>query len=77
MIGTAEEQFGKLDVLFNNAGFGGPIMPLHEQTVENWETVQGTNLKGVFLGMNTAFRRCSATEVAQLSTRHRLPDWSV
>jgi NAD(P)-dependent dehydrogenase (short-subunit alcohol dehydrogenase family) len=51
MIATAEERFGKLDVLFNNAGFGGPIMPLHEQTLENWETVQGTNLKGVFLGM--------------------------
>jgi NAD(P)-dependent dehydrogenase (short-subunit alcohol dehydrogenase family) len=51
MITTAEEQFGKVDVLFNNAGFGGPIMPLHEQTLENWEMVQSTNLKGVFLGM--------------------------
>ena len=51
MITTAEEQFGKVDVLFNNAGFGGPIMPLHEQTLQNWEMVQGTNLKGVFLGM--------------------------
>ncbi len=51
MIATAEEQFGKLDVLFNNAGFGGPIMPLHEQTLENWETVHGTNLRAVFFGM--------------------------
>ena len=51
MIRTAERQFGKLDVLFNNAGFGGPVLPLHEQTLENWEVVLGTNLKGVFLGM--------------------------
>jgi NAD(P)-dependent dehydrogenase (short-subunit alcohol dehydrogenase family) len=51
MIATAEAQFGGLDVLFNNAGFGGPIMPLHEQTLENWETVHGTNLRGVFFGM--------------------------
>jgi NAD(P)-dependent dehydrogenase (short-subunit alcohol dehydrogenase family) len=51
MIATAEDHFGKLDVLYNNAGFGGPIMPLHEQTMENWEIVHGTNLKAVFLGM--------------------------
>lgn len=51
MIATAEGHFSKLDVLFNNAGFGGPIMPLHEQTMENWDVVLGTNLKGVFFGM--------------------------
>ena len=51
MIAAAEEHFGKLDVLFNNAGFGGPRMPLHEQSLENWEMVLDTNLKGVFLGM--------------------------
>src|SRR5687768_12808511 len=51
MIATAEERFGKLDVLYNNAGFGGPMMPLHEQTNENWEIVHGTNLRAVFWGM--------------------------
>lgn len=51
MIATAEDTFGKLDVLYNNAGFGGPMAPLHEQTLENWLAVQDTNLKGVFLGM--------------------------
>jgi NAD(P)-dependent dehydrogenase (short-subunit alcohol dehydrogenase family) len=51
MIALAEEHFGKLDVLYNNAGFGGPMGPLHEQTVDNWEMVHNTNLKGVFFGM--------------------------
>jgi NAD(P)-dependent dehydrogenase (short-subunit alcohol dehydrogenase family) len=51
MIVTAEERFGQLDVLFNNAGFGGPINPLHEQSVETWDMVHDTNLKGVFFGI--------------------------
>ncbi|WP_159982136.1 MULTISPECIES: SDR family NAD(P)-dependent oxidoreductase [unclassified Novosphingobium] len=51
MITTAEERFGRLDILCNNAGFGGRMMPLHEQTEENFEIVHAANLRGVFLGM--------------------------
>ena len=51
MIATAEREFGRLDVLCNNAGFGGPMAPLHEQTVETWDKVHATNIKGAFLGM--------------------------
>jgi NAD(P)-dependent dehydrogenase (short-subunit alcohol dehydrogenase family) len=51
MVEAAETTFGKLDVLYNNAGFGGPRHPLAEQTEETWDTVHGTNLRGVFLGM--------------------------
>lgn len=51
MIRTAEETFGRLDVLCNNAGFGGPMAPLHEQSVEIWDKVHATNIKGAFLGM--------------------------
>lgn len=51
MIRTAEEKFGRLDVLCNNAGFGGPMAPLHEQSVEIWDKVHATNIKGAFLGM--------------------------
>src|SRR5262249_35287393 len=40
-----------LDVLFNNAGFGGPMGPLADQTEEIWDEVHRVNLKGVFLGM--------------------------
>jgi NAD(P)-dependent dehydrogenase (short-subunit alcohol dehydrogenase family) len=51
MIATAEREFGRLDVLCNNAGFGGPMAPLHEQTSEVWDRVHATNIKGAFLGM--------------------------
>ena len=51
MIATAEERFGRLDVLCNNAGFGGGMGPLHEQSVELWDKVHATNIRGAFLGM--------------------------
>jgi len=51
LIGIAEATFGRIDVLCNNAGFGGPRMPLAEQTEENFDLVHSVNLKGVFFGM--------------------------
>ena len=51
MIATAEDKFGRLDVLCNNAGFGGPMAPLHEQTLETWDRVHATNIRGAFLGL--------------------------
>jgi NAD(P)-dependent dehydrogenase (short-subunit alcohol dehydrogenase family) len=51
MIASAESTFGRLDILCNNAGFGGGMAPLHEQTLEHWNRVHDTNIKGVFLGM--------------------------
>lgn len=51
MIATAEDRFGRLDVLCNNAGFGGGMAALHEQSIELWDKVHGTNIRGVFLGM--------------------------
>jgi NAD(P)-dependent dehydrogenase (short-subunit alcohol dehydrogenase family) len=51
MIEAAESTFGGLDVLFNNAGFGGRIAPIAEQTEEMWDEVHAVNLKGVFLGI--------------------------
>ena len=51
MIAAAEDTFGRLDVLCNNAGFGGPMAPLHEQSLETWDKVHATNIRGVFLCM--------------------------
>ena len=51
MISTAEKKFGRIDVLVNNAGFGGGMAPLHEQSTENWDRVHSVNLRGVFFCM--------------------------
>jgi len=50
------EAFGRLDVLFNNAGIGTPAMPLEDLTYEQWCGVVNTNLTGAFLCTQEAFR---------------------
>jgi NAD(P)-dependent dehydrogenase (short-subunit alcohol dehydrogenase family) len=51
LIAAAEAKFGRVDVLINNAGFGGGMAPLHEQTTENWDRVYSVNIRGVFFCM--------------------------
>src|SRR5262245_53115716 len=50
------EQFGRLDLLFNNAGLGAPAIPLEDLTFEQWRKVIDVNLTGVFLCTQWAFR---------------------
>jgi len=50
------ESFGRLDVLFNNAGLGSPRVLLEEVTYEQWRAVVDTNLSGMFLCTQEAFR---------------------
>ncbi len=50
------ETFGRLDVLFNNAGIGAPAMPLEDLPLERWKAVVDTNLTGSFLCTQEAFR---------------------
>jgi len=49
-------EFGRLDLLFNNAGTGAPPMPLEDLPVARWRTVIDTNLTGAFLCTQAAFR---------------------
>ena len=56
MLRHALDSFGRLDVLFNNAGVGGAIGPLTETTVEDWDYTFDVLAKGVFLGIKHAAR---------------------
>lgn len=48
--------FGRLDVLFNNAGMGTPPMPFEDISYEQWKAVVDVNLTGMFLCSQEAFR---------------------
>ena len=48
--------FGRVDLLFNNAGIGAPAVPLEELALEQWQQVVATNLTGAFLCTQEAFR---------------------
>jgi NAD(P)-dependent dehydrogenase (short-subunit alcohol dehydrogenase family) len=51
-----KEAFGRLDLLFNNAGIGDPAVPLEELTYEHWKASVDTNLTGAFLCTQEAFK---------------------
>ena len=50
------QRFGRLDLLFNNAGIGSPPVPFDEIPLADWMRVVGTNLNGAFLCAQGAFR---------------------
>ena len=56
------ETFGRLDLLFNNAGFGAPGIPLEELPLERWQAVVDTNLTGSFLCTQEAFKQFKAQD---------------
>jgi NAD(P)-dependent dehydrogenase (short-subunit alcohol dehydrogenase family) len=56
LFDTLLERFGRLDVIFNNAGMGAPPLPLEELSLDQWRAVIDTNLTGVFLCIQHAFR---------------------
>ncbi len=58
----AVERFGRVDLLFNNAGTGAPPAPLEELSFEQWRRVLDTNLTGVFLCTQAAFRQMKAQQ---------------
>jgi NAD(P)-dependent dehydrogenase (short-subunit alcohol dehydrogenase family) len=56
LFAQTKERFGRLDVLFNNAGTNAPPIPLEELSFEQWQTVLGANLTSAFLCTQEAFR---------------------
>ena len=55
LFDTAEAAFGRLDLLFNNAGIGAPAVPFDELTDAHWQAVVDVNLTGAFLCSRHAF----------------------
>jgi len=56
LFAKTKEKFGRLDVLFNNAGQNAPGIPLEELTFEQWKSVVDANLTGAFLCTQGAFK---------------------
>ena len=56
LFAEVDSRFGRLDLLFNNAGIGAPAAPLEDVTLEQWSSVVETNLTGTFLCTQEAFR---------------------
>ena len=60
LFASIKGSFGRLDVLFNNAGMGAPPVPIEELSFEQWQAVVNVNLTGPFLCTQEAFRMMKA-----------------
>jgi NAD(P)-dependent dehydrogenase (short-subunit alcohol dehydrogenase family) len=60
LFATVKKSFGRLDLLFNNAGTGAPAVPLEDLPFEQWQTVVAANLTGSFLCAQEAIKMMKA-----------------
>jgi NAD(P)-dependent dehydrogenase (short-subunit alcohol dehydrogenase family) len=60
LFAAIKAKFGRIDILFNNAGLGAPAIPMEDLTYEQWMSVVNTNLCGAFLCSQEAIRMMKA-----------------
>jgi len=60
LFAETKARFGRLDLLFNNAGVGAPAIPIEELSFAQWQAVVGANLTGAFLCTQEAVRLMKA-----------------
>lgn len=60
LVARAVQQYGRLDVMVNNAGIGYLMKPIVEMAQSEWDAVLGVNLRGVFFGIKYAARQMIA-----------------
>lgn len=68
-VGRAEDEWGKLDVLINNAGIVGSMLGAVDEDIASWDSVIAVNQTGVFLGMKhaiPALRRCGGGSIVNV-----------
>ena len=56
LFAKTKETYGRLDLLFNNAGIGAPAMPIEQVPLDKWQAVVATNLTGLFLCTQEAIK---------------------
>ena len=62
LFAAAKTRFGRLDLLFNNAGTGAPPGPLEDHSLDHWRRVVDVNLTGTFLCTRAAFGQMKAQD---------------
>jgi len=62
LFAKLDQRFGRLDLLFNNAGTGAPPVPLEDLSYAQWKSVVDANLTGAFLCTQGAFRLMKAQD---------------
>jgi len=62
VFGQIKDRFGRLDMLFNNAGMGTPAIPIEDLSFEQWQAIVAVNLTGAFLCTQEAIRMMKAQE---------------
>jgi NAD(P)-dependent dehydrogenase (short-subunit alcohol dehydrogenase family) len=60
LFARTREEFGRLDLLFNNAGIGAPAVPMEDLSFERWSAVVAVNLTGAFLCAQQAIKLMKA-----------------